>query len=113
MPPPPLMTAQEGVMATTLLPASRPTAVNCWVAPVLSEAGLGVTTIVASGPAVTLTVARPEIEPLVATTVLANAPIVLPAVNRPEPELIAPPPAATVQTGVMVTTLPDASRPTA
>ena len=67
----------------------------------------------AAGPAVTIAVAVPKIVPLVARTVLVNVPVTAPAVKRPEPALMAPPPAVTDQTGVIATTLPFASRPTA
>ena len=50
--------------------ASLPTAVNCCVPLMASVAGLGVTVMLASGPAVTVTVAAPESAPLVACTVL-------------------------------------------
>jgi len=52
-------------------------------------------------------------DPLVARTVLGKLPAVPPAVKRPEPALIAPPPFVTVHTGVIGTTLPPASLPTA
>ena len=74
--------------------------------------GPGVTVIVASDPAVTMTVAVPEMVPLVAVTVFVNVPITAPAVNMPV-ELMAPPLAVTDQTGVIATTLPLASFPTA
>ena len=73
--PPPLTTDQVGVIATTLPFASLPTAVNSWVPPVGNVAEAGVTVIVANGPAVTVTVAVPEIAPLVAVTVLVNVQI--------------------------------------
>ena len=76
-----------------------------------SEGELGVTVIVASGPAATMTVARPEKLPLVAWTVLVNVPGVVPAVKRPELLIVPPEPA--LHTGVMTTTLPLASLPTA
>ena len=94
---------QTGVIATTLPKASRPTAVNCCVAPMRSV-GFGVTVIVASGPAVTMTVAEPEMLPLVARAVLVNVPVVAPAVNRPELPIV-PPPAATLHVGVFARTL--------
>src|ERR1700694_25031 len=111
--PPPAATVQTGVIGTMLPPASLPTAVNCCWAPGASVAGFGVTVIVASGPTVTMTVAVPEIAPLVALTVLANVPVVVPAVKRPEAALMLPPPATTDQTGVIATTFPVASLPTA
>jgi hypothetical protein len=76
-------------------------------------AGFGVTVIVASAPAFTMTVAVPKIEPLVALTVLVNVPAAPPAVNAPVLALIDPPPAVTDQTGVIATTLLLASLPTA
>ena len=53
-------------------------------------AGLGVTVIVATGPAVTITVADPDLPPLVAVTALVNVPVVLPAVKTPVLELMRP-----------------------
>ena len=100
------------MIATGLLLASRPTAVNCWTALIPIEIGPGVTMIVASAPADTLTVAVPETVPLVALTVPVKEPASVPAVKRPV-VLIAPPLATTDQTGVMVTSRSSASRPTA
>src|ERR1019366_1824847 len=68
--------------------------------------------IVASGPAVTVTVAVPEIAPLVAVTVLVNVPGVVPGVNTPV-ALNVPHLATPDQVGVIATTLPLASLPTA
>ena len=70
MVPPPLITDHAGVMETTLLKASFPVAVNCRVAPLVTVVGFGVTTIEASGPGVTVTVAVPVTPPLLAVTVL-------------------------------------------
>ena len=113
--PPPFTTDQTGVMATTLPLASLPTAVNCWVAFGSTETGFGVTVMVARDAAddVTVTVAKPETAPLVALTVLVNVPATVPAVNRPVVALMLPPPISTAQTGVIATTLPLASLPTA
>jgi hypothetical protein len=62
--------------------------------------GFGVTVIVASGPAVTMTVAK-EVMPLhVTATVFVNVPAVVPAVNNPVAEMV-PPPATTDQVGVV------------
>ena len=108
-----LVVDQTGVMATTLPAASRPTAVNCCCAPMASVTGLGVTVMVASGPGVTLTVAVPKIAPEVARTLLAKAPTVVPAVKSPVEALMVPGGLVVDQTGVMATTLPAASRPTA
>src|ERR1043166_3732849 len=110
--PPPATAAQVGVIATTLPPASLPTAENWVVPPVVIVAGLGVTVMVARAPAVTMTVAEPLRAPTVARTEFANVPGVPPATNSP-PVPIVPPPLATDQTGEIVTTLPLASRPTA
>ena len=112
MVPPLATTDQTGVIATTLLLTSLPTAVNCWVALMANEVGLGVTAIVVRAPAVTVTVAVPEMVPLVARTVLAKVPLAAPAVNSPA-VLMDPPLATTDQTGVIAMTLPAASRPTA
>jgi hypothetical protein len=100
-------------MGTVLPPASLPEAV--YVSDVLTcmVPGFGVTTIEASGPAVTMAVAVPKIVPLVARTVLVNVPVTAPAVKRPDAALMVPPPAVTDQTGVIATTLPFASLPTA
>jgi hypothetical protein len=98
--PPPLMTVQVTVpVIGTVLTGMVP--------------GFGVTTMVASGPAVTMAVAVPKIVPLVARTVLVNVPVTAPAVKRPDAALMVPPPAVTDQTGVIATTLPFASLPTA
>ena len=68
--------------------------------------------MLASGPAVTTSVAVAEIPPLVAVTVFANVPVTPPAVSIPD-VLIDPPPATTDQVGVTVTVAPAASVPTA
>jgi hypothetical protein len=62
-----------------------------------------------------VTVAVPEMLPLVALTVLVNVPSVAPAVKRPVVLPMAPPLATTdqVATGEIATTLPPASLPTA
>jgi hypothetical protein len=71
--------------------------------------GFGVTVIVASGPAVTITVAVAETPLHVTTTVLVNVPAVVPAVNSPD-GVIVPPPAAMDQIGVFFErTLPSLS----
>jgi hypothetical protein len=59
-----------------------------------------------------MTLAVPEIEPLVAMTVLENVPATEPAVKRPV-LVMAPPPAATDQAGTNEITTPWASLPTA
>ena len=77
--------------------------------------GFGVTVIVASGPALTVTVANAEMLPAPQTgvlqtfTVLAKSPATVPAVNRP-PAVMLPPPATTDQVGARAITLPLASR---
>src|SRR5690242_8158905 len=113
--PPPATTDQTGAIGTILPDASRPTAANCWKALGSIVAGFGVTVIVAStGDAtVTVTVAVPEIVPLVALTVLVNVPAVTPAVKTPVEASIVPPPLATDHTGVMTKALPPASVPVA
>jgi len=66
------------------------------------------------GDAMTVTVAVPKIEPLVARTLLANVPVVFPAVKRPEVALMVPGGLTVDQTsGLSVTTLPAPSLPTA
>ena len=55
---------------TRLPDASFPTAMNSCVVPLPINTGFGVTTIVASGPADTTTVAVADMLPLVAVTVL-------------------------------------------
>jgi hypothetical protein len=68
-------------------------------------AGFGVTVIVASGPAVTMTVAN-DVTPLhVTDTVLVNVPAVVPAVKSPAC-VIVPPPATTDHVGVTLRTAP-------
>jgi hypothetical protein len=79
---------QVGVIATTLPFASFPTAVNCCVAP-MSNVGFGVTVIVASGPAVTMTVAVAVTLLQVTDTVIV--PAVVPAVNSPVLVIVPPP----------------------
>lgn len=113
MVPPPFVTDQTGVIATIFPPASLPTAVNCCCAPVCIDAGLGVTVMVASGPAITVTLAVPKIVPDVALTLAAKVPVVLPAVKSPLVETIVPGGLVVVQSGVIATMLPNESRPTA
>src|SRR5690242_19727246 len=112
MAPPPAATDHVGEMAMTLLPASLPTAVNCCVPLAASVSGFGVTVMLASAPALTTTVAVPEMVPLAAFTVFGKEPSVVPAVNNPL-ALMAPPLATTDHVGVIVTTLFPASLPTA
>jgi hypothetical protein len=70
-----------------------------------SVPGFGVTVIVATGPAVTMTVAK-EVTPLhVTETVFVNVPGAVPAVNSPVC-VIVPPPATTDHVGVTLRTLP-------
>src|SRR4051812_13887318 len=110
--PPPFATAQTGEIAMTFPLPSRAVAANCWVLLVRTEAGLGVTVMLAT-TGVTVTVAEPEMVPLVARTVLAYVPDVLPAVKRPVAAPIVPPPFAIDHTGVSTTALPLASLPVA
>jgi hypothetical protein len=114
MVPPPAVTDHTGVIGTTLPCASRPTAVNCCVVLMGSVAGLGATVIVASGPAMTVTVADAVIPRQVATTVLV-VPATEPAVKRPVLELMEPPPVTdqTIAPGFGVTLAPVKSVPTA
>jgi hypothetical protein len=114
MVPPPAVTDQTGVIATTLPCASLPTAVNCCVVLMGRVAGFGVTVIVASGPAITVTVADASIPRHVATTVLV-VPAIEPAVKRPVLESIEPPPVTdqTIVPGFGVTLAPVKSVPTA
>src|ERR1019366_9234533 len=65
-------TDQMGVNWTMLPTASLPTAVKVCRPPVARLLGFGLTVIDASGPAITVTVAVPEIAPLVAVTVLVK-----------------------------------------
>src|SRR5688500_14731018 len=85
-----LTVLHTGVIGTMLPLPSLPTAVNCCWPPMFSVSGFGVTVIVASAPATTVTLAVPEIEPEVARTLLLNVPSVLPAVNRPVFALMVP-----------------------
>src|SRR5450759_1468777 len=105
MAPPPAVTDQTGVIATTLPLASRPTAVYCRVVLMGMVPGFGVTVIVASTPGVTMTVAVTVIPLQVTDTVLVNVPATVPAVNSPV-WVIVPPPATTDQVGVTARTLP-------
>jgi hypothetical protein len=107
------------VIGTVLPPASLPEAV--YVSEVLTcmVPGFGVTTMLASGPAVTIAVAVPESVPLVALTVLVKVPVVEPAVKGTvspvAPAGTVPPPATTDQVTLPVigTVLPSASLPDA
>ncbi len=110
--PPPATTDQVGVNWTMFPAASLPTAMNNWVVPLPMSTGVGVTTMVASGPGVTTTVAVADRLPLVALIVLLYVPANPAAVNRPE-LLIVPPPATTDQVGVIPTLAPEKSVPSA
>jgi hypothetical protein len=112
--PPPFTTDHTGVIATTLPPASLPTAVNCCCVLIPSVTGFGVTVIVASGPATTVTVADAAIPRQVATTVLL-VPATEPAVKTPVLGLMEPPPVTdqTIAPGFGVTLAPVKSVPTA
>ena len=110
---PPLATTdQTGVNATMLLPASRPTAVNCRVPLLARTTVFGETVTDATAPAPIDTEEVPEMVPLVARTVLVKVEATLPAVKRPV-LLIVPPAATTDHVGVIATTLLNASYPTA
>src|ERR1039458_3858247 len=74
MVPPLLMTDQTGAITKTFPPASFPTATNCCGELGGRVTGFGVTVILASGPVVTMTVAKPDSPPAVARTVLVNVP---------------------------------------
>jgi hypothetical protein len=100
MEPPPAVTDQTGVIATTLLFASLPTAVYCSEVLIGIVPGFGVTVIVASAPGETMTVAKTVIPLQVTATVLVKVPAVVPAVNRPVCVMV-PPPATTDQVGVV------------
>src|ERR1019366_6802476 len=67
-------TDQVGVNWTMLPTASLPTAMNCCVLVAASVTGVGVTTIVAKTPGITVIDAFPEMLPTEATTVCANTP---------------------------------------
>ena len=95
--PPPFTTDQTGEIGKMLPSPSRPTAVNCCVPLVWTEAGFGVTVMVASdrgkrGHGSRFAVAKPETVPLVALTVLVNVPATAPAVKRPVLASMVPPP---------------------
>jgi hypothetical protein len=106
MVPPPAVTDQVGTNGEIMLPLpSLPTAVYVIVVLMGSVPGFGVTVIVATGPAVTMTVAN-DVTPLQVTdTVLVNVPAVVPAVNKPVC-VIVPPPATTDHVGVTSRTFP-------
>src|ERR1019366_5370048 len=107
-------TDQTGTMPTRFPFASLPTAVKVCVPPVARLLGFGLTVIDASAPTATVTVAKPEMPPLVACTVLVYVPDTVPAVKSPVPPLMLPAVAfPTDQVGVITTTLPLASVPTA
>src|SRR5579862_818273 len=105
--PPPLMTAQMGDITNTLPLASLPTATNCWVEFTGIETGFGVTVMLANGPLVTMTVAKPESPPKLARMVFVNVPDTVPAVKSPDPMMV-PPFATTAQVGAMATRFPAA-----
>jgi hypothetical protein len=121
MVPPPFTTDQVTVpvIGTGLLAASLPDAV--YTSEVLTGIvpGFGVTTIDASGPAVTMAVAVPASVPFVALTVLVNVPGTEPAVkvavSPVVPAGMVPPPLTTdhvtvpvIGTGLLNASLPDA-----
>jgi hypothetical protein len=68
--------------------------------------------MVATGPTTTVTVAVPDLPPLVAWTVAVNTPGTVPAVKMPFAST-APPPARIDHCGEISTTAPSASLPTA
>jgi hypothetical protein len=70
-----------------------------------SVPGFGVTVIVATGPAVTMTVAKAVMPLHVTETVLVNVPGAVPVVKSPVC-VIVPPPATTAYVGVTLRTLP-------
>jgi hypothetical protein len=110
MVPPPLAIDQTGVIVTVLPAASFPTAENCSVPAVAMVWLSGLTTIVASGPAVTVTFAVRLTSPLAAFTVAV--PGAVPAVKSPELVMV-PLPLVTDHVGVKETVFPWASFPTA
>ena len=75
------------------------------------DAGFGVTVMLASGPATTMTVAEAVRPPLEATTVFVKVPGVLPAVNSPDAAIV--PPVVADHEGETVTATPAASVPVA
>src|SRR3990170_1757730 len=116
MVPPPATTDHVGAgeIATIAPVASWPSAVYWIVPPTTAPPGLGVTDMAANSPgAVTVTVAKPSMPPLVARTVFWNVPVPVPAVNKPVLPSMAPPPATTDQVGVIATRLLSASLPVA
>ena len=82
-PAPPATTVHvaAGDSVVTLPFASRAVAVNCWLAFVATDAGLGVTVMVAAVPGVTVTVANLSTLPFAARTVFVNVPATVPAVR--------------------------------
>src|ERR1035437_5132772 len=114
MTPPPFTTDQTGFRANTFPLESRPMARNCCSALVGMNTGFGVTVMAASGPLVTVIVAKPAIEPLEARTLLMNVPVTVPAVYNPACVMLAPfAVVTTAHVGVNTTTFPAASFPTA
>jgi hypothetical protein len=110
MVPPPLAIDQTGATVTVLPAASFPFAENCSVPAVAMVWLSGLTTIVATDPLVTVTVAVPETLPLVALTVAV--PGALPAVKSPELVMV-PLPLVRDHVGVKATVFPWASFPAA
>jgi hypothetical protein len=106
MVPPPAVTDQVGANGEIMLPLpSLPTAVYVIVVLIGNVPGFGVTVIVASGPAVTMTVAKAVMPLHVTETVLVNVPATVPAVKSPVC-VIVPPPATTAHVGVTLRTAP-------
>ena len=99
-------------VGTTLLNASRASAVNCWVPFAITVAVDGVTVTDSTGPGVTLTDAKAVSPFASARTVLGKVPAVVPAVKTPV-EVMVPPPATTLHVGVTCTVAPPESRPLA
>src|SRR5476649_2142747 len=106
------VTVLPGLMLMLALITPSDTQVNA--VPAMMPFGVTVPRLtIGAGFDVTVTVAEPETAPLVAWTVLVNVPVVGPAVKRPVLGSMLPPPFTTVQSGVIATTLPLPSLPTA
>ncbi|TMF66799.1 MAG: hypothetical protein E6I20_03115 [Chloroflexi bacterium] len=105
-----LLADQVGVIETSLLSVSKPVAVNVWLLPRAIVANGGVTVILASVTAasVTLSVAVPTISPDVALTVKVPVAVGVQVPLLPQPAL-----ALADQVGVIETSLLSVSKPVA
>src|SRR6478672_9883626 len=100
-----------GLMLTSALMTPRLTHVTAVPAMIPFAAAVPRLMSDETGGEVRITVAVPEMAPLVAFTVFVYVAAIAPPVKAPEPALIVPPPLTTDQTATMGNELPLASRP--